>query len=137
MTSKLDTLSGPTERQRTRRFALQFLAGMLAYAVVLAASLIWGDLDGDDPIRLVWALAPIVPLAGVSVILIRYVLHADEFETVQTLKSLAVGFVATMLLAVVAGLLAVAGVEIPGLGWWLYGAGMLTWLVATIVLRIR
>jgi hypothetical protein len=110
---------------------------MLAYAAVLTASLIWGDLDGDDPIRFVWALAPVVPVVGISVILIRYVLRADEFETAQTLKSLAVGFVATMLLAVVAGFLGAAGLEIPGLGWWLYGAGMLTWLVATIVLRVR
>lgn len=137
MTNKLDTHSGPTERHRTRRFTVQFVVGMLAYVVVLSASLIWGDLDGDDPLRFVWALAPVVPVLGVSVIIVRYVLRADEFETVRTLKGLAVGFVVTMLLAVVAGFLGAAGLEVPGLGWWLYGAGMLTWLVAAIILKLR
>ncbi|GAA2059332.1 MULTISPECIES: hypothetical protein [Leifsonia] len=137
MTSELDTRTGPSERRRTQRFAVQFGAGMLAYVLVLCASLLWGGLDGDDPIRFAWALAPVVPVVLVAGVLIRYVVRSDEYETVQTLKGLAVGFVVTMLLAVVAGFLDIAGLSIPGAGWWLYGAGMLTWLIATIVLKLR
>ncbi len=138
MTSNLDTrAAGPTERKRTRGFALQFTLGMAAYGLVLAASLIWGDLDGDDPVRFAWAVAPVVPVAAVAVVLVRYVLRSDEFELVQTLKGLAVGFVVTMLLAVLAGFLGIAGLDIPGLGWWLYAAGMLAWLAATIAIKLR
>lgn len=137
MTSRLDTQSGPTQQRRNRRFAVQFGIGMVAYFLVLAASLTWGQLNGSDPVRFLWALAPAVPVVGIAVVLLRYVIGSDEYETVQTLKGLAVGFVVTMLLAVVAGLLGAAGLEIPGLGWWLYAAGMLTWLVATIVLKLR
>jgi len=138
MTSELDTRTvGPSERRRTRSFALQFSLGMVAYVLVLVASLVWGDLDGDDPARFLWAVAPVVPVAVVAVILIRFVLRSDEFELVQTLKGLAVGFVVTMLLAVIAGFLGIAGLEIPGLGWWLYGGGMLAWLVASIAIKLR
>jgi len=138
MTSELDTRTvGPSERRRTRSFALQFGLGMVAYVLVLVASLVWGDLDGDDPVRFLWALAPVVPVAAVAVVLVRFVLRSDEYELVQTLKGLAVGFVVTMLLAVVAGFLAVAGLDIPGLGWWLYGGGMLSWLVASIAIKLR
>jgi hypothetical protein len=110
---------------------------MLAYGLVLTASLLWGDLDGHDPVRFAWALAPVIPVAYVAAVLIRYVLRSDEYETMQTLKALAVGFVVAMLLAVGAGFLGIAGLEVPGLGWWLYAAGMLTWLAATIILKLR
>lgn len=44
---------------------------MLAYGLVLTASLLWGGLDGHDPVRFAWALAPVVPVAYVAVVLIR------------------------------------------------------------------
>lgn len=138
MTNHLDTrTAGPSEKRRTRRFALQFTLAMVAYGVVLAASIIWGGLDGEEPIRFVWAIAPVVPIIALAAILIRYVLASDEFELIQTLKSLAVGFVVTMLLAVLLGFLDIAGLTLPGTGWWLYSGGMLAWLGATIAIRLR
>jgi hypothetical protein len=137
MTSKLDTSPGPSERARVRRFAFTFVLTMVAFGLVLAASLIWGDLDGDSPWRLAWAVAPAVPIAVTAGVLIRYVASSDEFEILQLCKSLAVGFVAAMMASIVAGLLGAAGLELPGLGFIIYGVGMFTWLVASIVLRIR
>lgn len=137
MTSTLDTSPGPSERLRIRRFARNFILAMLAFGVVLAASLIWGDLDGESPWRFAWAVAPAVPIAVTAVVLVRYVASSDEFEIVQMCKSLAVGFVAAMMASLVAGLLGAAGMEVPGLGFLIYGVGMLTWLVASLVLKLR
>ncbi|MGO2660274.1 hypothetical protein [Mycetocola reblochoni] len=138
MTNDSDTRSaGPSERRRTRRFAAQFSVAMAAYIVAVIASVVWGGLDGEDPSRFAWAVLPVLPIAWLAVILIRFVLGSDEFEFVQALKGLAVGFVVTMLLAVLAGFLDIAGLSIPGLGWWLYAGGMLAWLAATVAIRLR
>lgn len=137
MTSTLDTTPGPSERLKTRRFAISFTLAMLAFVVVLAASIIWGDLDGTNPARFAWAVAPAIPIAVTAVILVRYVATSDEYAVMQACKGLAVGFVAAMMASLVAGLLGAAGLELPGLGWLIYTVGMLTWLIATLVLRLR
>lgn len=136
MTSKLDTSPGPAERARTRRFATQFGLAFLAYVVVLVASLIWGDWGGTSQWRILWVLAPALPIVAVAIILIRYVSASDEMEAILTYKSLAVAFAVTMLSAVVIGLLDIANFDVPGAGWWLYSIGMATWLVARIMLSI-
>ncbi|MDN4613305.1 hypothetical protein P5G50_02465 [Leifsonia sp. F6_8S_P_1B] len=137
MTSTLDTTPGPSERARNRRFGLTFTIAMVAYGVVLVVSIVWGDLDGTSPWRFAWALAPVVPVAAAAALLIRYVVRSDEYEQIRTFKALGVGFVVAMLLAVVAGFLGIAGLDIPGLGWWLYSGGMLGWLAATIAMPRR
>lgn len=137
MTSTLDTSPGPSERARVRRFATSFTLSMLAFGLVLAASLIWGDLDGQSPWRFAWAVAPAVPIAASAAVLVRYVAKSDEFEMLQLCKSLAVGFVAAMMASVVVGLLGAAGLELPGSGWLIYTAGMLTWLVSSLVIKFR
>lgn len=136
MTSNLDTSPGPAERARTRRFATHFGVAFLAYVLVLIASLTWGDWEGTSPWRLLWVLAPALPIVALAVVLIRYVSTSDEMEVILTCKSLAVAFAVTMLSAVVIGLLDIADFRIPGAGWWLYSIGMATWLVARIALSV-
>lgn len=137
MTSTLDTTPGPAQRTRTRRFVTAFAVTMAAYVAVLIASLIWGDWQGDDPLRLIWVLAPVVPIIATAVVLVRYIASSDEFEVIQSCKSLAVAFLVTMLAAVVIGFLGFSGIAVPGVGWWIYGIGMFTWLVARIALDLR
>ncbi|WP_141396683.1 hypothetical protein [Microbacterium gorillae] len=137
MTSSLDTTPGPVERRRTRRFLTQFFAAFLVYLLILGAALIWGDWDGTSPWRLIWVLAPILPILATAVMLVRYVARSDEYEMQMTSRSLAIAFVVTMLAAVVIGFLGFTGITVPGVGWWIYGIGMLTWLIARVVLQSR
>lgn len=137
MTSTLDTSPGPRQRARTRRFALQFGATMVLFAVVLVVSLVLGDWDGDSPWRFAWALAPVVPILATAAVLIRYVATSDEYEVLQTCRSLAVAFVVAMLLSIVLALLQNAGWTPDGAGWWIYTGGMLTWLIARIRFEVR
>lgn len=137
MTSTLDTSPGPVQRQRTRRFVTQFVLAFLAYGIVLTASLIWGDWESENPWRVVWALAPMLPIIAVAAILIRWVATADEYEVIQSCKSLAVAFAVTMLTATTIGFLGFTGIDVLGAGWWIYSIGMFTWLVARISLDVR
>jgi hypothetical protein len=138
MTSRLDS-NRPSagDRTRARAYNREFWPGMAAYAVVLAAVLTWGDLDGTSPWRFVWALAPVLPVAWTVWAVIRHERRIDEFQRLLLLQSIAVGFAVAMLSAVTLGFLAVAGLRLPDAPWFVFGAGMLGWALSGICLGRR
>jgi len=133
MTSTLDS-NRPSagDRARARAYGREFWPGMAAYAVVLAAALTWGDLDGTGPWRFAWALAPVLPVAWLVRVVLRQVRRVDEFQRLLLLQSLAIGFAVSMLSAVTLGFLAVAGLHLADAPWIVFGAGMLGWALSGI-----
>ena len=131
MTSDLDTRSASRgDRARSRAYLREFFAWMSGYVVVLVAVLLWGGLDGTSPWRFVLAALPAVPAAGVAWAVLRHVHRIDEYQRRILLEGLAAGFAVAMLAAITLGLLATAGLVLPSAPWIIYGAGMLTWVVA-------
>ncbi len=137
MTSPLDSTavrdrsSGDAHRSRT--YLRAFLPAIAAYLLVLAAVLVWGDLDGASPTRWVWALAPVLPGAWVAVALVRHLHRLDDYQRMLQLQGLAVGFAVAMLTALTVGFLGLAGLPAMAAGWVTFAAGMTAWLVTTAV----
>ncbi|GAB2815041.1 hypothetical protein GCM10027022_01310 [Alpinimonas psychrophila] len=138
MTNNLDS-SGVSagDRAISRSYLREFWSGMIAYFVILAAVLLWGQLDGDSPWRFVWALLPVLPALWLVVALLRHIRRIDDYQRQLLLQGLAAGFALAMLASVTFGFLAIAGLEVPGMAWIIYSIGMLGWLVASQVVKYR
>ena len=138
MTSNLDSSDvSAGDRVVSRAYLREFGLGMMAYFVALGAMLLWGDLDGQSPWRFGWALLPMVPALWIVVAILRHVRRIDEYQRHLLLQGLGVGFALAMVASVTLGFLAIAGLEVPGLAWIIYGVGMLGWLLTTQVARRR
>lgn len=134
MTNKLDT-QGHSEgdRARSRAYQLEFWPGILAYAVVLTAVLLWGDLDGTSPWRFLWAVLPVVPALWIVRAVLRGIRRSDDYQRLLMLQALAGGFAVAMIVSVTMAFLEIAGLQITGTGWLIYAAGMLGWIVVGAV----
>ena len=131
MTSDLDSRRhSDGDRARSRAYAREFAPAMGAYAVVLVAVVVLGDLDGDSPWRFAWALLPLLPVLAVVRAVVRALRRSDEYAQLVQLRALAAGFAVAMLACVALGLLGAAGLVVPAAPWTAFGAGMLTWGVA-------
>ena len=137
MTNDLDTSRSTGDRRRSRAYLLEFVPSMIAYVVVLMLVTRFGGLDGTNPWRFLWALLPVLPVTAIAIAVLRQARRVDDYQRQQLLASVAAGFAAAMLTAVTVGFLNDAGLGIPRVGWWIFGAGMATWLVAALVLRRR
>jgi hypothetical protein len=140
MTNFLDRPDGGRsagDAARARAYTRDFLPGIGAYLLVLAAVLAWGDLDGTSPARWGWALAPVVPAAWIVRAVVRHLRRLDDYQRLLLLQGLGVGFAVAMLTAVTVGFLGIAGLPMMAAGWVVYAAGMAAWLVAAAVTRSR
>lgn len=141
MTSFLDSAPGEGastgDRARARAYYRDFFAGMLAYLVVLLLVVAFGHLDGTSGWRWLWALAPVLPAGWIVLAVARHLHRVDDYQRLLLLQQLAIGFAATMIAALTAGFLGIAGLPMRGAGWVVYGVGMLTWVVAAAVGRTR
>jgi hypothetical protein len=137
MTSNLDTTPSRGDRARTRAYLVDFVPAMAAYCVVLPLVLHFGDLDGTNPWRYGWSLLPLIPALGVVRAAWRHLARLDEYQRDLVLRSFAIGFLVMIVVTLTSGFLAMAGLHPDGLPWILYGAGMLGWGGASIVLSRR
>ena len=138
MTSNLDSKDiGASERSTSRRFLLELGIGMLGYLVALAATVIWGHLDGTSPWRFAWALLPVIPMLWIVIVLLRHIRRIDEYQRFLLLQGLGVGFGVAMIASITLGFLAIAGLVVPIMGWIIFGLGMLGWIITTAVVRAR
>ena len=134
MTSKLDTtVRSRGDRARTRAYFRDFAPAMAAYVVAIVAVVAWGDLDGESPWRVAWALVPVLPVLGVVRAVVRGLRRSDEYAQLVQLRGLAVGFAVAMVVCVVLGMLMVAGLSVPAGPWLAFGAGMVSWAVAAAI----
>jgi hypothetical protein len=138
MTSKLDRQDhSDGDRARSRAYHLDFWPGMAAYAVVLTGVLLWGDLDGASPWRFLWALLPVIPGLWIVRAVQRHVRRSDDYQRLLMLQGLGGGFAVAMIAAVTMAFLEIAGLQISGTGWFIYGAGMLGWVLTGAVVGRR
>ena len=136
MTNDLDTRASG-DRRRSRAYLVEFGIGMAAYFVLLAAAIPLASAAPVGPMRGLLALLPLAAVAWVAVAVVRHLHRIDERQRLQTLEGLGVGFVVAMLTAVALGLLAPFGLTVPASPWCIYAAGMLAWLISSIVQRSR
>ncbi|MCZ9884599.1 hypothetical protein [Arthrobacter sp. B2a2-09] len=138
MTRKLDSKDrSDGDRAVSRAYQLEFWPGMAAYAVVLTGVLLWGGLDGNSPWRFVWAVLPVIPALWIVRAVLRHVRRIDEYQRLLLLQGLGGGFAVSMIASVTMAFLEIAGFRVPGVGWIIYGAGMLGWIITGTVVGRR
>ncbi len=135
MTSHLDSADVSVgDRDRSRAYHRDFWPSMVAYGIVLATVITFGDLDGTSPWRFVWALLPVLPTLWTVRAVVRHVRRIDDYQRMLLLQSLAVGFALAMVASLTVAFLEIAGLRLPAGGWVVYGVGMGGWAVASRVL---
>lgn len=130
MTNKLDSQDrSDGDRAIFRAYQLEFWPGIIAYAVLLTGVLLWGDLDGQSPWRFAWAVVPVLPALWIVRAVLRHVRRIDDYQRLLLLQTLGGGFAVAMIAAVTMAFLEIAGLRVEGVGWIVYGAGMLGWII--------
>jgi hypothetical protein len=138
MTSKLDNQDRSAgDRAVSRAYNLDFWPGIGAYAAVLTAVLLWGDLDGSSPWRFIWAVLPVIPSLWIVRAVLRHAKRIDDYQRLLLLQALGGGFAVAMVASVTVAFLEIAGMSFVGIGWVIYAAGMLGWIVTSAVVARR
>lgn len=123
-------MSAEDKRQRDG-YLREFIPAIVTFHIVLAIVLTTVD-EQTSGARL-WVLLPVLPMIGVAVALFRAVQRADEYGRIVMLECMALGFGASMIVAMALGFLGMIGVAWTFGGWLVFGAGMTTWSGALIV----
>lgn len=138
MTNKLDSRDrSEGDREISRAYQREFWPGIIAYAVVLTCALVWGDLDGENPWRFLWAVLPVIPALWIVRAVLRHVRRIDDYQRLLLLQALGGGFAVAMIASVTLAFLEIAGLSIPGVGWIIYAAGMLGWIISGVLVERR
>jgi len=123
----------------TRRYTAGLAAAMAGYVVVLFVT-VWTirHYDPQGVLRYVLALAPLVPIALIVPIGVRYFRDTDEFERRMMTESLAIAAGVTALLSATYAFLENAGLP-PLSAWWTWSVLMGSWAIArmTVCRRYR
>lgn len=138
----LDTGGMPTHRerssasdvQRDRALLRDALPAVLALVVIQVGLGVAVSGSSEGGWSLLWWLLPLLPAAWLGWAQSRSVRRADEFQRVQQLAAMAVGFGVMLMLSLAGGLLAAAG--IGGQVRWLqitFIGGLAAWLVSLAV----
>jgi hypothetical protein len=112
-----------------RRYQRQLFLMTVAYLVVLFAAVEILKHVPVGPLRYVIALAPLVPVALLVPIVVRYFRETDEFERRLQTESLAIAAGVTAMLSVTYGFLEVGGLPHPS-AWWTWCILMISWAIA-------
>ena len=123
-------MSAEDKRQRDS-YLREFIPAIVTFHIVLAIVLTTVD-EQTSGARL-WVLLPVLPMIGVAVALFRAVQRADEYGRIVMLECMALGFGASMIVAMALGFLGMIGVAWTFGGWLVFGAGMTTWSGALII----
>ncbi len=105
---------------------------MVGYGIAIALAVSFGDTGGELGWRLLWWLAPLVPIGVVIWAVFRALGRCDEYQRQIQLEGLSVGFAASMFAALTFGLL---GIQVDLLPrsfelWIVFSIGMLSWAIA-------
>ena len=123
-----ETSANPTTLA-CRRYLRQMFFMTVAYMIVLFGSVTWLKHVPAGGLRYVIALLPLIPVAALVPIVVRYMRETDEFERRMQTESLAIAGGVTAMLAVTYGFLEIAG--LPHLSaWWTWCVLMLAWAIA-------
>jgi O-antigen/teichoic acid export membrane protein len=126
----------PTTRAN-RRYLTGFSLAAIAYVAVLFAAI--GYVNYAQPhgaLRYLLILAPLIPIAFMVPIFIRYFRETDEFQRRIVTESLAIAGGVTALLAVTYAFLESTGLPHPS-AWFTWLAVMGSWAIARIFVARR
>ncbi|MFP5311068.1 MAG: hypothetical protein ACLGH7_01430 [Actinomycetes bacterium] len=138
MTNKLDKDDRSAgDRAVSRAYHREFWPGIGAYAVVLTGVLLWGGLDGDSTWRFAWAVLPVIPGLWIVRAVLRHARRIDDYQRLLLLQALGGGFAVAMVASVSVAFLEIAGLSVVGIGWIIYAAGMLGWIITGAVVARR
>ncbi len=104
------------QRASGRRYALEFLAVLIAYGGLLALAGFVVDANPDAWWRYAIAPLPMIPAAYLVFASVRYYRRMDELQQRIALESLAFAFAGTALITFTYGFLDAAG--LPRINWW-------------------
>lgn len=120
-----------------RRYLWEASLGIAAYvgAMLLAGHALHGW-KLSEPIKLLIALVPLIPLALVFLAVIRFIRHTDEMLRRLHIEALAIAAGTTAFLALLYGCLELAGFP-PLSVWWTFMSIDLIWGFTVCVLQWR
>jgi hypothetical protein len=121
------------------RAMLRDIAPGLVALVVSQGSLVLVDPDGRSSAwNVVWSLLPLVPALWLLWTQVRSLRRADELQRTSQLEALAIGFGATITLALAGGLLDAAGIGTPSQSLQItFIVGIVAWIGALAVQTAR
>ena len=121
--------------QATRRYSVEFGGAIVLYMVVLFSTR-FAFRNYHGPFETAIALSPMIPVLLVFIAALRLFQGTDEFNKRLMTESLAIAGVITALFAASYGF--VEGDPLPHpSAWWTWTAFMVSWLVASLILRLR
>ena len=119
-----------------RRYAIEFSAALLCYAIVLVGSIKLLGSYGETAWRYPLALSPVLPASAALVAFLRFFRRVDEMEQRMQLESLAFAFGASALATFAYGFLEGAG--FPHLNWtFVWPVMAMFWGVGNVLARNR
>jgi hypothetical protein len=112
-----------------RRYQRQMLVTVIVYMIVLFGSVTALKHIPAGALRYAVSLLPLIPVAFLVPIVLRYLRETDEYERRMQVESLAIAAGVTAMLSVTYGFLELAG--LPHLSaWWTWTVLMVAWAVA-------
>lgn len=119
-----------------RRYAIEFSAALICYAIVLVGSIKLLGSYGETEWRYPLALSPMIPASAALIAFIRFFRGVDELEQRVHLEGLAFAFGASALATFAYGFLEGAG--FPHLNWtFVWPVMAMFWIVGGVLARSR
>lgn len=120
----------------SRTYVVEFGAAMLAYVIVLLASVWLLNRDPQSPWRLAIALAPVIPAIFALVAFVRFLGRMDELQRRIQFDAIALSFGATAILTFAYGFLEAVG--FPRLSWiWILPLMVMLWGLGAVIASMR
>lgn len=102
-------------RSTHRRYFIELTGAIVAYAIVLVISITLLNLFPDSPLRVLLALAPMIPACFIPFVVVRMLGRVDELQRRIQLEALGFAFAGTAVLTFAYGFLQVVG--FPPVSW--------------------
>lgn len=117
-----------------RAYAWRFAIAMVAYAVLLVGGILLAQAAGDSPWRFAAMALPLPAIAAIVWAVARYAREADEMQSADLARSLAIAFGAGSAITFTYGLMQSVGA--PSLNWmFVWPVYAACWLVAALLVR--
>ena len=123
-------------KRALRQFHKSLILGMLAYFVLLPASIMVTKTYAEAIWRFPVALAPMAPFIYVMAACVRYIRMIDELQRLIALEALAIGFGGTAAVTFAYGFLERAG--LPHINWmWVWPVMGAFWILGQAIAERR
>lgn len=118
------------------RYLIELFAVIALYGIVLVASLWLLKTYPDSPLRVVIALAPMLPALLLPVVVVRYLRRVDELQRQIQLEALGFAFAGSAVITFGYGFLETAG--FPHLSWFAVWPIMgVLWIIGAFISQRR